>query len=141
MNNRRCDWPGDDPLYLAYHDQEWGVPVYDSRELFGKLVLDGFQAGLSWITILRRKPGFLAAFDQFDPEKIAVYGDHDINRLMNDRGIIRNRLKILATIGNACHYLAMERQQPGSFAKFLWSFTDGKTLHNNWQSPVPMTVL
>jgi len=132
MTNR-CTWPGDDPLYIAYHDEEWGVPVRDSRDLFEKLILDGFQAGLSWITILRRKDGFLAAFDGFDPEKIARYGERDIERLMQDRGIIRNRLKILATIGNAQVYLDMERNSPGSFSQFLWSFTDGATLHNNWQ--------
>ncbi|NOZ42823.1 MAG: DNA-3-methyladenine glycosylase I [Alphaproteobacteria bacterium] len=141
MKNR-CGWPGDDPLYVAYHDQEWGVPVRDSRELFEKLILDGFQAGLSWITILRRKPGFLAAFDGFDPEKIARYDTDDIERLMNDRGIIRNRLKIMATIGNARHYLAMEQQRPGKFSEFLWHFTDGKTIHNSWQDPtrIPATT-
>jgi len=129
----RCTWPGDDPLYVAYHDREWGVPVRDSRDLFEKLILDGFQAGLSWITILRRKDGFLAAFDAFDPEKVAGYGEGDIERLMQDRGIIRNRLKILATISNAQVYLDMERDSPGSFSQFLWSFTDGATRHNSWQ--------
>jgi len=130
----RCTWSGDDPLYVAYHDEEWGVPLRDSRDLFEKLILDGFQAGLSWITILRRKDGFLTAFDAFDPEKIAGYGEGDIERLMQDRGIIRNRLKILATIGNARAYLDMERDRPGSFSEFLWSFTGGKTLQNNWKN-------
>lgn len=128
----RCSWPGEDPLYVAYHDEEWGVPVYDSQQIFEKLILDGFQAGLSWITILRRKQGFLQAFDNFDPEKIARYGEADIERLMQDTGIIRNRLKILSTIKNAAIYLEMEQENPGGFSQFLWSFTDGKILQNNW---------
>jgi len=135
MNDKvRCTWPGDDPLYVAYHDQEWGVPIYDSRELFEKLILDGFQAGLSWITILRKKETFRLAFDNFDPEKIARYGDEDIERLMHDKGIIRNRLKIISTIKNAHVFLEMEKDRPGAFSEFLWSFTGGKTIHNNWQS-------
>lgn len=133
-DKNRCSWPGDDPLYVAYHDEEWGVPVYDSRQLFEKLILDGFQAGLSWITILRRKQGFLLAFDNFDPEKIARYGDEDIERLMNDKGIIRNRLKILSTIKNAQIYLEMEKEKQGGFSEFLWSFTGGITIQNDWQS-------
>lgn len=132
-NKTRCKWPGDDPLYVAYHDEEWGVPVYDSRQLFEKLILDGFQAGLSWITILRRKDNFLKAFDNFDPEKIARYDDKDIERLMNDSGIIRNRLKILATIKNAKLYLEMEQEKTGAFADFIWSFTEGKIIQNGWK--------
>lgn len=132
-DKNRCEWPGKDSLYVTYHDEEWGVPVRGSRALFAKLILDGFQAGLSWITILRRTEGFHAAFDDFDPEKIARYDDRDIERLMNDRGIIRNRLKIMATIGNARAWLVMEREKPDSFAEFLWSFTGGKTLQNNRQ--------
>lgn len=135
MSDRiRCSWPGDDPLYVAYHDEEWGVPVYDSQQLFEKLILDGFQAGLSWITILRRKQGFLKAFDNFDPEKIARYGEEDIERLMNDKGIIRNRLKVLSTIKNAALYLEMEQEKTGYFSEFIWSFTGGKILQNNWQN-------
>lgn len=135
MNDKtRCNWPGNDPLYVAYHDEEWGVPVHDSQQLFEKLILDGFQAGLSWITILRRRQGFLNAFDNFDPEKIACYGDPDIERLMNDKGIIRNRLKILSTISNAKIYLDMEQEKQGGFSDFLWSFTDGKIIQNQWQS-------
>lgn len=130
----RCNWPGNDPLYVAYHDEEWGVPVYDSQQLFEKLILDGFQAGLSWITILRKKDGFLKAFDNFDPEKIILYGDDHVERLMNDKGIIRNRLKILSTIKNAQVYLAMETDQQGNFSEFLWSFTGGKTLQNSRQN-------
>ena len=130
----RCSWPGDDPLYVAYHDEEWGVPVYDSQQLFEKLILDGFQAGLSWITILRKKDSFLKAFDNFDPEKIARYNEADIERLMKDKGIIRNRLKILSTIKNAHVYLAMETEKTGGFSDFIWSFTDGKILQNNWRN-------
>ena len=132
--NGRCSWAGDDPLYVAYHDEEWGVPVYDSRQLFEKLILDGFQAGLSWITILRRKHGFLDAFDNFDPAKIVRYGEEDIERLMKDTGIIRNRMKILSTIKNAKAYLAFEEEKEGSFSEFLWSFTGGKVKQNRWQT-------
>lgn len=135
MSNKiRCDWPGNDPLYMAYHDEEWGVPVYDSQQLFEKLILDGFQAGLSWITILRKEKGFLKAFDNFDPEKIALYGDKDIKRLMNDKGIIRNRLKILSTISNAQAYLIMEKEKKGGFSRFIWSFTEGRILQNDRQN-------
>jgi len=131
---QRCAWPGQDPLYIAYHDEEWGVPVRDSRQLFEKLVLDGFQAGLSWITILRRRDGFLRAFDGFDPAVIARYDDGDIERLMQDRGIIRNRQKILSTIKNARLFLEMEQTRAGAFADFLWSFTGGGTIQNNWRN-------
>lgn len=135
MNEKtRCGWCGTDPLYVDYHDTEWGVPVYDSRALFEKLILDGFQAGLSWITILRRRDSFIKAFDGFDPVKIANYNDDDIERLMNDEGIIRNRLKILATIKNAKIYLEIEKNKKGAFAEFIWSFTDGKVIKNNWST-------
>ena len=130
----RCKWPGVDPLYVAYHDEEWGVPVYDSQQLFEKLILDGFQAGLSWITILRKKDTFLKAFDNFDPEKISRYDETDIERLMKDKGIIRNRLKILSTIKNAHVYLAMEKEKTGGFSQFIWSFTNGNILQNDWKS-------
>ncbi len=134
MNGKqRCAWPGDDPLYVAYHDEEWGVPIYNSQQLFEKLILDGFQAGLSWITILRKRQTFLMAFDNFDPVKISRYDDRDIERLMNDPGIIRNRLKILATISNARIFLEMEKQKSGAFSDFIWSFTDGEIIQNNWQ--------
>lgn len=128
---------------MAYHDEEWGVPLYDSRDLFEKLILDGFQAGLSWITILKRREGFLNAFDHFDPVKIAAYDEKDIERLMADKGIIRNRLKILATIKNARLYLEMEQERSGSFSDFIWSFTGGRTLHNNWptKAQVPAETL
>lgn len=126
----RCDWCGNDPIYKAYHDNEWGVPVYDSRALFEKLILDGFQAGLSWITILKRRDTFIKAFDGFEPKKIAMYGDDDIERLMKDKGIIRNRMKILATIKNAKHYLEIENEKEGAFSELIWSFTDGKIIKN-----------
>ncbi|MCC3862395.1 DNA-3-methyladenine glycosylase I [Pseudemcibacter aquimaris] len=130
----RCDWCGDDPIYTAYHDEEWGVPVYDSRDLWEKLILDGFQAGLSWITILKRRDGFIRAFDGFDPEKIAKYDDDDIERLMNDTGIIRNRMKIVATIKNAKSYLEIEKEREGAFSEFIWSFTGGEVKKNNFKS-------
>lgn len=127
----RCDWCGSEQIYMDYHDQEWGVPVYDSRALWEKLILDGFQAGLSWITILKRRDTFITAFDQFEPAKIAQYDDADIERLMNDKGIIRNRMKIDATIKNARMYLEIEGKKPGAFSEFIWSFTDGKVKKNN----------
>lgn len=137
----RCDWCGTDPIYTAYHDEEWGVPVYDSRALFEKLILDGFQAGLSWITILKRRDGFIRAFDGFDPAIIANYGDNEIGRLMNDKGIIRNRMKILATIKNARGYLEIEAEKEGAFSEFIWSFTEGKIKINKFKtmSEVPAT--
>lgn len=129
----RCDWCGDsDPIYTAYHDDEWGVPVYDSRALWEKLILDGFQAGLSWITILKRRDNFIKAFDNFDPVKIAKYDEKDIERLMNDKGIIRNRLKILATIQNAKIYLEIEKEKEGAFSELMWSFTGGAIKKNKF---------
>jgi DNA-3-methyladenine glycosylase I len=127
----RCAWPGNDPLYCAYHDTEWGVPERDSRALWEKLVLDGFQAGLAWITILRKREAFRAAFGGFDPEVVARYGDADIERLLGDAGIVRSRAKIAATVGNARAYLAM-RDGGEPFADFIWSFTDGRPVQNAW---------
>lgn len=120
----RCWWAGLDPVYVAYHDTEWGVPERDGRALYEKLILDGFQAGLSWITILRRREGFRRAFAGFDPEVIARFTDADVERLMQDTGIIRNRAKIVGTIAGARAYLAIEARGPG-FASFLWDFVDG----------------
>ena len=135
MDNKiRCDWCGSDPIYTNYHDTEWGVPVYDSRALFEKLILDGFQAGLSWITILKRRENFITAFDNFEPIKIATYNDNDIERLMNDKGIIRNRLKILSTIKNAKLYLELEKEKDGAFSEYIWSFTQGKVITNSWKT-------
>lgn len=127
-----CTWPGTDPLYLAYHDTEWGVPEHDDRTLFEKLILDGFQAGLSWITILRKRENFREAFDHFDPERIARYTPARVEKLLKNEGIIRHRGKIEATIGNARAYAdIMERD---GFSNFIWSFVDGKPLQNKWKN-------
>jgi len=128
----RCPWPGTDPLYVAYHDEEWGVPEWDDRALFEKLLLDGFQAGLSWITILRKREAFRKAFDHFDPEKIAGYNERKLAALMQDEGIIRNRAKIEASVASARAYLALQESQ--GFANYLWSFVDGTPLQNRFRS-------
>jgi DNA-3-methyladenine glycosylase I len=128
----RCPWPGTDPLYLAYHDEDWGVPEYDSRALFEKLILDGFQAGLAWITILRKREAFRAAFDGFRPEIIAGYGPDKVEALMLDAGIVRNRAKILGTIESAKGWLALE-EGPG-FSRHLWDRLDGRPLQNRFDS-------
>jgi DNA-3-methyladenine glycosylase I len=125
----RCGWCGSDPLYVAYHDNEWGVPEYDSRALFEKLLLDGFQAGLSWITILRKRDNFRRAFDGFDPETMARYDKRKLASLMQDAGIVRNRAKIEASVGNAKAYLAIP-----DFSAYLWDFTDGRPVHNRYRS-------
>ena len=129
----RCTWRGmnGDPLYEAYHDHEWGVPERDSRALWEKLVLDGFQAGLAWITILRKRDAFRAAFDNFDPEKVAAYGEADRARLMADAGIVRSNAKIDAAISSAKIYLAM-RDAGEDFSEFCWSFTGGKPIQNGF---------
>ena len=129
----RCGWRGmaGDPLYEAYHDTEWGVPEYDSRALWEKLVLDGFQAGLAWITILRKRDAFRAAFDGFDPELVARYGEADRARLMADAGIVRSNAKVDAAISGARLYLDM-REQGEDFSQFLWSFTNGRVIQNQW---------
>ena len=121
----RCTWCGTDPVYVAYHDTEWGVPEYDSRALFEKLQLDGFQAGLSWITILRKREAFRKAFDGFDPDRMARYKPAKLVRLMNDAGIVRNRLKIEASVSNAQAYLAIP-----DFSAYLWNFMDGRPLQS-----------
>ncbi len=125
----RCPWPKQDPLYLAYHDEEWGVPEYDDRALYEKLVLDGFQAGLSWITILRKRENFRRAFDDFQPEKIARYQKRKVERLMQDAGIVRNRAKIEGAVGSARAWLDIMEKGPG-FSKLLWDFLDGKPKQN-----------
>ncbi|MBI2717705.1 MAG: DNA-3-methyladenine glycosylase I [Rhizobiales bacterium] len=126
---RRCGWCGTDPLYVVYHDEEWGVPEYDSRALFEKLLLDGFQAGLSWITILRKRDNFRAAFDHFDPQKMARYTPKKLVRLMNDAGIVRNRAKIEASVTNAQSYLAI-----ADFSAYLWGFLDGRPIDNRFRA-------
>jgi DNA-3-methyladenine glycosylase I len=127
----RCQWAGDDALYQAYHDQEWGVPVYDERLLFEFLILEGAQAGLSWITVLKKRDNYRACFDNFNPEKIARYTQYKVNSLLDNAGIIRNRLKIQAAITNAKVFLAV-KEESGSFADYLWNFVDGKPIQNCW---------
>jgi DNA-3-methyladenine glycosylase I len=129
----RCPWPKQDPLYLAYHDQEWGVPELDDRALYEKLVLDGFQAGLSWITILRKRENFRRAFDGFEPEKIARYTPKKIERLMQDAGIVRNRMKIEGAVASARSWLTVMDKGPG-FSRLLWDFVDGKPKINRFRS-------
>lgn len=125
----RCGWCGQDPLYQRYHDEEWGKPVYDDATLFEFLVLESFQAGLSWITILKKRENFRKAFDQFDYKKIARYSDSKVEKLMNDAGIIRNRLKIRATINNAQRFIEIQKEF-GSFSVFIWNYVDGKPIIN-----------
>lgn len=129
----RCPWPGENnPLYTSYHDEEWGVPEYDDQALFEKLLLDGFQAGLSWITILRKRDNFRAAFDNFDPERIANYGEADVERLMGNAGIVRNRAKILAATGSAKAWLEIMEQ--GGFSQYLWNYVDGAPIQNSYSA-------
>jgi DNA-3-methyladenine glycosylase I len=137
---KRCAWSGDDPLYVEYHDKEWGVPVHDDRRLFEFLVLEGMQAGLSWITILRKRENFRRAFAGFDPEKVARFGKREIARLMADAGIIRNELKILSAVTNAQAFLRV-REEFGSFDKYLWQFVGGAPRINRRRSmkDVPAT--
>jgi DNA-3-methyladenine glycosylase I len=129
----RCPWPKQDPLYVAYHDEEWGVPEFDDRALYEKLVLDGFQAGLSWITILRKRDNFRRAFDDFDPEKIARYKPARVARLMADAGIVRNRAKIAGAVLSARAYLDIMDKGPG-FSALLWGFLDGRPKQNRFRS-------
>jgi DNA-3-methyladenine glycosylase I len=129
----RCPWCLGDDLYVKYHDREWGKPQKNSKKLFEALILDGAQAGLSWITILRRREGYREAFDGMDPEKMASYGERDVERLMADSRIIRNRLKIESAITNARAYLTLSEKE-GSFSKWLWSRVDGKPVVNHWKT-------
>ena len=140
MPDGRCTWPGTDPQYLAYHDEEWGVPEWDSRALFEKLVLDGFQAGLAWITILRKREAFRKAFAGFDPDIIATWGASEVERLLQDPGIVRHRGKIEATITNARAWQRIEAEQ--GFSDFLWSYVGGAPLQNHWtvMSQVPAST-
>lgn len=132
-DRRRCPWCGTDPLYREYHDREWGVPEHDDRRLFALLVLEGAQAGLSWITILRRREAYRAAFDDFDPERIARYDEARIAQLLADPGIIRNRLKVRAAVTNARAYLDL-CGHAGSLDRFLWDFVDGRPIQNRWRT-------
>jgi len=129
-----CSWPGQDPLYLAYHDEEWGVPEFDDRALYEKLILDGFQAGLSWITILRKRENFRRAFGGFEPEKIARFGERQIGRLLKDEGIVRSRAKIEAAIRGAQLWLEIQDREPGGFSHFIWKHVDGRPKVNRFRS-------
>jgi len=131
--NARCDWCGNDPLYVQYHDEEWGVPVHDDRKHFEFLVLEGAQAGLSWITILKRREGYRRAFDDFDPVKVASYDDRKVEALLQDTGIIRNRQKVKSAINNARAFLAVQ-EEFGTFDRYIWSFVDGKPIVNRFKT-------
>ena len=130
MSKERCSWCGTDPLYIAYHDEEWGVPVYDDATLFEFLLLETFQAGLSWITILRKRENFRKAFDGFDYKKIAKYDQNKIDSLLLDAGIIRNKLKVHSAVSNAIAFQKIQ-EEFGSFSKYIWNFVQGKPLQNN----------
>lgn len=130
MDLTRCPWCGQDPLYTAYHDTEWGVPEWEARALWEKLILDGFQAGLAWITILRKREAFRAAFQGFEPAVIASWGEADVVRLLGDAGIVRHRGKVEATIGNARAFLAIEERQ--GFSDFLWKHVEGRPVQNRF---------
>ncbi len=130
MDKNRCKWCVGIPFYEAYHDHEWGVPVYDDQKLFEFLILETFQAGLSWITILKKRENFRAAFDQFDYQKIALYNERKVEDLLQDAGIIRNQLKVRATITNAIAFMEVQKEF-GSFSKYIWQFTDGKPIINH----------
>lgn len=129
----RCPWAGSDPLYLAYHDTQWGIPLHDDRGLFEFLILEGAQAGLSWITILKKRENYRAAFEGFDPEKVARYNAARIRKLLVNEGIIRNRLKITAAVDNARAFLNVQ-QAFGSFDAYIWQFVDGTPVRNQWKS-------
>ena len=131
-DKKRCEWCGTDPLYVDYHDTEWGVPVHDDRLLFEMVVLDGAQAGLSWITILKKREAYRKAFDNFDPKKVARYTDKRIARLLENPGIVRNRLKVRSAIRNAGAFLAVV-DEFGSFDHYIWQFVGGKPIQNRWR--------
>lgn len=138
---KRCAWCEKDDLYRKYHDEEWGVPVYDDQKIFEFLILETFQAGLSWITILKKRENFQSAFDNFDYKKVSLYSEDKIQELLQDAGIIRNQLKIRAAVSNAVAFLKVQ-EEFGSFSKYIWKFTDGKPIKNNWQNlkEVPATT-
>ncbi len=131
---RRCEWSGSDPLYLAYHDDEWGVPLRDDRRLFEMLILEGVQAGLSWLTVLRKREAYRLAFDNFDPETISGYDEERVCRLLENPGIVRNRLKVRAAVQNAGAFLRVVRDC-GSFHRYLWDFVGGRPIQNQWSNP------
>jgi len=129
---KRCEWAGDDPLMIDYHDNEWGRPLHDDRRLFEFLILEGAQAGLSWMTILKKRENFRKAFDGFDPERVAAYKDAKIQRLLQDKGIIRNRLKINAAVANARAFLDVQKEFK-RFDTYIWQFVNHKPISNNWK--------
>lgn len=137
---KRCAWCGSDPLYVAYHDTEWGVPVRDDARLFEFLLLEGAQAGLAWITILRKREGYRRVFDDFDPHAVAKYSDRKLDAILRDPAIVRNRLKVYGARQNARAFLAVQETH-GSFAEYIWSFVDGRPVQNRWKSTaeVPAT--
>ncbi|MBI9042621.1 DNA-3-methyladenine glycosylase I [Lutibacter sp.] len=141
MEKKRCNWCGTDPLYMEYHDKEWGVPVYDDKKLFEFLILETFQAGLSWITILRKRENFRAALDNFDFRKISKYNETKSEELLQNAGIIRNKLKIKATISNALAFIQIQ-EEFGSFSTYIWSFVNNVPIKNEWNnmSDVPATT-
>ena len=137
----RCPWCGHDPLYVAYHDTEWGVPVHDDRALFEFLLLEGAQAGLAWITVLRKREGYRLAFEGFDPEAVARFDEMRVERLLTDDGIIRNRLKVRSAVTNARSFIAVQ-EAFGTFDAYIWDFVDGRPIQNEWQSidEIPATT-
>ena len=141
MDRVRCGWCGTDSLYVAYHDSEWGVPLHDDRALFEFLVLEGAQAGLSWITILRKREHYRAAFDGFEPADVATYGEDRISELLRDPGIVRNRQKVRSAVSNARAFLAV-KEEFGSFSDYIWAFTGGRPIQNSWRTieQIPSTT-
>jgi DNA-3-methyladenine glycosylase I len=129
----RCQWAGSDPLYIEYHDNEWGVPVHDDRKIFEMLVLEGAEAGLNWLTVLRKRENYRKAFDNFNPRKVAKYGSKKFQELLANEGIIRNKLKIRSAIQNARAFLQVQKEF-GSFDAYIWQFVGGKPIHNSWKS-------
>jgi DNA-3-methyladenine glycosylase I len=138
---KRCSWCGDDPLYVDYHDREWGVPCTDDGKLFEFLVLESAQAGLNWLTILRKREGYRHAFAGFDPHKVAAFQQRDVDRLLGNPDIVRNRLKVESAVNNACQFLEIQAQF-GSFASYLWGFVEGRPVQNRWRhsAEVPATT-
>jgi len=139
---KRCDWCGSDPVYVQYHDEEWGVPVHDDRKLFEFLILEGAQAGLSWITILKRREGYRKAYAHFDVEKVARFSEKKIEKMLGDPGIIRNKLKVRSSVGNARAFIDIQ-EEFGSFDTYSWQFVDGEPIVNKWKkmSQIPVTTV
>lgn len=138
---KRCTWPGEDPLYIRYHDREWGIPIHSDRKLFEFLILEGAQAGLSWITVLKKRPAYRKAFDNFDFNKVARYKERKIKQLLNNSSIIRNKLKIRSAISNAKAFIEV-RKEFGTFNKYIWQFVDGKPIQNCFKdmNDIPATT-